>query len=423
MIACWPFDETKGTTFADSARSYDATCSGAACPGFTGGKINGGLLFDGVQDTLTVPDNSALWWGKTDSFTVEAWVRGSASCDGNTVILGKPGDGSSSAAWWLGCSEGSNTAVFYVCDSAGNSFSVKGRKSLTDGQWHHLAGVRDSAANELRLYVDGDRTVTSAGFGGHFTNHSNLQFGAFDNRHYLNARVDEAALYLRAVSESELRGHYYLARQYCKMCEKAVRIMPLGDSITRGTGSTNYNGYRKRLYTTLRDNGFNVNFVGGLQDGDTSFDRDHEGHGGWHASGGPSGGILPNVYDWLVANPADVVLLHIGTNDISSGGQNASEVDQILDEIDRYSPDVTVILALIINRAQYSPATSRYNGDLQTMAEKRIANGDKIIIVDMESALKYPDDMVDNIHPNDGGYRKMADRWLEKLKIFLPVCR
>jgi len=48
----------------------------------------------------------------------------------------------------------------------------------------------------------------------------------------------------------------------------------------------------------------------------------------------------------------------------------------------------------------------------------RIANGDDIIIVDMESELDYSigADMADEVHPNDSGYTKMAAvcmmRWL-----------
>ena len=57
--------------------------------------------------------------------------------------------------------------------------------------------------------------------------------------------------------------------------------------------------------------------------------------------------------DWLVQNSAEIVLLHVGTNDISNG-ENVTEVvadvAAILDEIDTYSEDVTVFLARITLR-------------------------------------------------------------------------
>lgn len=184
-----------------------------------------------------------------------------------------------------------------------------------------------------------------------------------------------------------------------------TRIMPLGDSITRGYfGSVNHWGYRKPLYDLLASDSYDFDFVGSLTDGAFA-DPDHEGHDGWRADQ-----ILTSVGGWLLTYQPDVVLLHIGTNDITAGNQDANEVSGILDVVDGYeaanAKNVTVILALIINRQTYSPETTQYNIDVNNMAMSRIAGGDDIIIVDMESALSYPSDMADGLHPNDAGDRK-----------------
>jgi len=195
-----------------------------------------------------------------------------------------------------------------------------------------------------------------------------------------------------------------------------IYIMPLGDSITLGNAN---GGYRQKLYLDLTDDGFNVDFVGNQSDPDSPdpwFDTDHEGHPGWHANQ-----IRDNVYDWLELNPADFVLLHIGTNDISYGdkAQNVkNEVNEILDNIDLYeddyNKDITVFLARIILRTDdvaKNETTKAFNDALEDMALDRIADGDDIIIVDMENALTYPDDMASGVHPNAVGYQKMADVW------------
>ncbi len=199
--------------------------------------------------------------------------------------------------------------------------------------------------------------------------------------------------------------------------------MPLGDSITKGWyGSVNRWGYRKPLYVGLINGDFDFDFVGSCVDGSFA-DPNHEGHNGWRADeilngriGDPAAGKLE---DWLVMHQPDVILLHIGTNDITAGNQDANEVSDILDEIDDYEDNadkhVVVVLALIINRKTYSPATTQFNNEVNTMALNRIANGDDIIIVDMESALNYATDMYDNLHPNDNGYTKMADVWYDAL--------
>jgi lysophospholipase L1-like esterase len=205
-----------------------------------------------------------------------------------------------------------------------------------------------------------------------------------------------------------------------------VAIMPLGDSITVGVPPHNSSaiGYRQKLYLDLVDARLNVDFVGSESSGGdaiTPFDIDHEGHGGWEADQ-----VRDEVYGWLVDNPANITLLHIGTNDL--GSQDApgvrDEVDEILDEIDQYEIDnsvnITVILALIIQRLDgANDRTLEFNDLVEDMAMERISHGDEIIVVDMENALNYLEDMADPVHPNRNGYAKMADVWYEAI---LRVC-
>ena len=66
------------------------------------------------------------------------------------------------------------------------------------------------------------------------------------------------------------------------------------------------------------------------------------------------------VFDWLQLSPADIVLLHIGTNDIGTSQSAAGivdEVEEILTDIFQYSSEITVILAKIINRQTFSQKT------------------------------------------------------------------
>ena len=197
-----------------------------------------------------------------------------------------------------------------------------------------------------------------------------------------------------------------------------IRVMAVGNSITRGVvGSTDAAGYRNDLYSSLTASGYAIDMVGSQADG-IGFDNAHEGHNGWRANQ-----IRDGVSAWLDLNPADIVLLHVGTNDISdeqSVPAIATEINQILNKIDTWeqSPgnnEIWVVLARIINRSDpASPtglATSALNAAIQTMADSRITTGDHLVVVDMEAALDYPDDMSDALHPDDGGYFKMAGVW------------
>jgi hypothetical protein len=212
-----------------------------------------------------------------------------------------------------------------------------------------------------------------------------------------------------------------------------IRIMPLGDSITydNHSGDTRpaglRTGYRQPLWVSLVNAGYNVDFVGSRIAGENAlpdFDPDNEGYPGW-----TDGDIADTVYDILVDNPADIILLHIGTNEVSP---DPAQVEAILNEIDRFENDygqaVIVVLARIINRATYSADTAQFNDNVQQMAENRMASGDDIVIVDMEDsagliyALQPNGDMYDNLHPNADGYAKMADEWFDALIDILPDC-
>ena len=219
----------------------------------------------------------------------------------------------------------------------------------------------------------------------------------------------------RQFSQSKVFTVLFLSIFLFSACFATDRIMPLGDSITRGVaGSSNGAGYRRSLYLSLTGAGHDIDFVGSSSDGTpTDFDKDHEGHDGWHADQ-----IRDNVNGWLTSTPADTVLLHIGTNDIS-GGQGAlgiaAEIDQILDNIDTYeianSVAITVILAKIIDRYDHGDTTEELNSEIQSLYNTRTAAGDELILVDMFNALDYSTDLPDGIHPNDAGYVKMANVW------------
>jgi hypothetical protein len=174
--------------------------------------------------------------------------------------------------------------------------------------------------------------------------------------------------------------------------------------------------------------GHSVDFVGSQTYGSPEdFDRNHEGHSGWRADQ-----IRDNITGWLNSTPADVILLHIGTNDISQGysaNSTRDDIVQILDWIDAFETangvEIWIVLARIINRsnptATLGVRTTQLNNLIQSMADARIAAGERIVVVNMESALNYPGDLADTVHPNDTGYGKMGAVWFAALDPLLAA--
>jgi lysophospholipase L1-like esterase len=217
-------------------------------------------------------------------------------------------------------------------------------------------------------------------------------------------------------------------------CTQPIRIMPLGDSITRGRSSVSdppgsFIAYRRDLYLSLTAKGYQLNFVGSSDDlqndgsAYTDFDRDHEGWGGERDEY-----IAEHVFDWLTVNPADIVLLHIGTNDMNQPTPDIdpSSVEAILDEIDMYDEGILVIVARIIDQVPHDPDTVTFNDNVETMLDGR--TGDLIWRVNMETGAGinyavYPaGDMLDQLHPHATGYTKMAAEWEQALVNSLPFC-
>jgi lysophospholipase L1-like esterase len=193
-----------------------------------------------------------------------------------------------------------------------------------------------------------------------------------------------------------------------------LRIQPLGDSITKGSGSSDDNGYRGPLRDMIvSDITDEVDMVGSLAHG-TMPDSSHEGH---------SGHMLASIRDYaessLGASP-NVVLLHAGTNnmDLEVDVEAAPRIiQQIIDKVHDRLPDTVVIVAKIIwaNDARMQANTDAYNTKIEALVADNQDVGRPVLLADMSNILTTAD-LNDKKHPNNSGYRKMAMVWLDAIK-------
>ncbi len=209
-------------------------------------------------------------------------------------------------------------------------------------------------------------------------------------------------------------------------------IMPLGDSITFGYGSTTGGGYRVGLFSEALAKDHAITFVGSQTSGpdtvsDTPFPTGNEGHSGYSIDDSSSThGISPLVDQALAKYKPNIILLMIGTNDMhySIDLANApTRLGKLLDQITTDAPNALVVVAKIIpaNGAQNTP-TQTYNAALPGVVQARVAQGKHLALVDMYAALgswslaQY----TDSEHPNDTGYVKMAETWYPAIDAALP---
>ena len=193
-------------------------------------------------------------------------------------------------------------------------------------------------------------------------------------------------------------------------------IMPLGDSITDGTGATSQSGYRGPLYLDLTSENFGFQYVGAVNTSpgylpSTPVNQQYEnGYPGYTTSqifaGVTTGG-------WLGANP-NIVLLHIGTNNVGGSESGAiSDVAQIIDAIESHNSATKVFLAEIVPFPGHDAFINQYNADLVALASAKNAAGDHVTIVNLNTNFSAAGNSLssDNEHPNAAAYSWMAQQW------------
>ncbi|WP_449476119.1 FG-GAP-like repeat-containing protein [Streptomyces abikoensis] len=185
-----------------------------------------------------------------------------------------------------------------------------------------------------------------------------------------------------------------------------LAVMPLGDSITRGVGSSNGSGYRAGLWNQLAPHANKLDLVGSENHGALP-DADHEGHSGWKISG-----IAANIDQWLPAAAPNVVLLHIGTNDLHDDYHPETaprRLGELVDKITSQAPDVTVLVSSLVPSADAATQEriEQFNAVLPQLVSERRGKGRHVGYVDMGAVTT--NDLADDLHPKDSGYVKMAD--------------
>jgi lysophospholipase L1-like esterase len=184
---------------------------------------------------------------------------------------------------------------------------------------------------------------------------------------------------------------------------QTVRIMPLGDSITYGIGSSDRGGYRVALARRLAVTGFRVDFVGSEDAGPDGGDDDNEGHSGWTIAQ-----LAARVDGWLARYRPDLVLLHAGTNDMYRGPGRADAPERLgslIDRIRRDRPAARILVARIVGSRH--PALQR-RIDRYNAGVARVVAGlrDPLVTLVDQGGVRAP-----VVHPNDAGYRVMAANW------------
>ena len=201
-------------------------------------------------------------------------------------------------------------------------------------------------------------------------------------------------------------------------------VLPLGDSITHGYNSSDDAGYRSALFKLAVAANQKVTFIGSVSNGPSTisgqtFPKNHEGHDGISVTG-ITGYVPPKK---AFTTTPHIVLLHIGTNDMTSNANpstTASQLDTLVTNVVQAAPDALVVVAKIVPLGYSNTNYDQYIAKIPDLVKAHASKNEHVVMVDMSTLPGSDIRGNGNVHPTDKGYADMGDLWYGVIKSYLP---
>ena len=195
LVGYWKMDESSwGSVIDASGNGNTGSVTGGATP--AAGRFGNGGNFDGSTQNISIPDNSTL--NPTTAITVSAWYKTTDSAGG---IIVKRSSSNGYRLVYAG-----NTLYFTVGNGSG--IVQPSTAGYNDGTWHFVVGTWSNSDNTARLYIDGILKNSGTLSGPLANTATALLIGDSDDQGKLIGSIDEARIYSRALSASEISTLY-----------------------------------------------------------------------------------------------------------------------------------------------------------------------------------------------------------------------
>ena len=200
----------------DSAEGHNGLLAGGA--GYTNGEVGKTFGFNGVNQYVMIPWSpdfvitnqlSIDFWMKADPANTMTFFQGLFTSDFYVVEISQGHSGGMGVNFSLNFG---NSGNFWGTPDANG-----GGQPVSAGVWHHIAGTYDG--DKMQLYVDGQPSGNPAYYAGPILNISSSSFlsiaseegrtacgSACTANRFFNGLIDEATIYNRALSASEIKA-------------------------------------------------------------------------------------------------------------------------------------------------------------------------------------------------------------------------
>jgi hypothetical protein len=193
-----------GLTWSDLSRSGNNGTLTPGASGLTFNSSNGGsLVFDGVDDFISIPDINI-----TTQISVEAWVYANSVGAYNSMVAQYSANNPSTSSWIL--ETFGSSAYFFI---ANGSNLASGNVVFDTLRWTHYVGTYDGVT--VRIFKNGTVSPTTGTSAAINNSSLNINIGALyssggvqggDGR--WNGRIAATKIYNRALSASEVLQNY-----------------------------------------------------------------------------------------------------------------------------------------------------------------------------------------------------------------------
>jgi|GEM_PF-2756605 len=163
-------------------------------------QTNTALDFDGIDDYINIPHDPSL---NLINFTIEAWVKTTQNIPFARLVTKSVGGNQNYSL----CVNNGKAHIRF--DNGFDANVTESTNNINDGNWHHIAGVRNSATNRLEIYVDGSLSNVQVKSGNPLTGTEPINIGRYSSSFptpLFHGQLDEVRIWNQALTQSDIQN-------------------------------------------------------------------------------------------------------------------------------------------------------------------------------------------------------------------------